>query len=424
MKKYIGLTIGPIYKTLQGARKPKELWNASYIFSYIMKNIVEKFKDRNFITPYIKDESIFKENDIGLFHDRFIFESKEGDFEKLDKVIDEVLKEINIPNLKEYLQIHKIEKELNDNDNPIIKLTPYLDTQELFFQVTQKSDEVLNKIKTFKNPKIDRLDKIASNKYFAIVHADGDNMSKEIKDLNNIEEVSKNLFEYCKKSASLVEEFGGQVIFAGGDDLLFLAPIQNRSTNETIFDLCENISSDFEKRMKNATLSFGIFVQYEKFPIYEGLEESRNQLFAKAKNYKVKDKKLKNNIAFRVTKHSGQTFETLIHKSDKNVYSKFLELTKQIQVDKTNDNFLHSIHHKIQSYQNIIELIGNNEIKLKNFFDNYFNEDEHKKYKAFFEKLIEYIKAVYDSETIQKDEKLNTIYSTLRFVKFVKGDKI
>ena len=55
---YIALTIGPIYKTLANSKKPKELFSGSYIFSYIMKQIIQNFKDREFITPYIKDDSI------------------------------------------------------------------------------------------------------------------------------------------------------------------------------------------------------------------------------------------------------------------------------------------------------------------------------------------------------------------------------
>jgi CRISPR-associated protein Cmr2 len=32
--KYIALTIGPIYKTISKAKKPKELFAGSYVFSY------------------------------------------------------------------------------------------------------------------------------------------------------------------------------------------------------------------------------------------------------------------------------------------------------------------------------------------------------------------------------------------------------
>ena len=85
------------------------------------------------------------------------------------------------------------------------------------------------------------------------------------------------------------------------------------------------------------------------------------------------------------------------------------------------DNFLHSIHHKIDTYKTTINLIANNKEKLQNFFDNYFNESIHKEYKSFFESLIDFIYVVYQDKTIKN--KLELIYATLRFVKFVQGDK-
>ena len=74
MAKYIGLTIGPINKTIFSAKATRELWGASYIFSYIMKTIIRHFKDkREFIIPYTKDNSLFQQGqEVGLFHDNFI----------------------------------------------------------------------------------------------------------------------------------------------------------------------------------------------------------------------------------------------------------------------------------------------------------------------------------------------------------------
>jgi len=67
---YIALTIGPIYKTLANSKKPSELYSSSFVFSYIMKQIIKEFKTRKFIVPYIEDDSIFDDSlDIGLFHD-------------------------------------------------------------------------------------------------------------------------------------------------------------------------------------------------------------------------------------------------------------------------------------------------------------------------------------------------------------------
>ncbi|MDR2511860.1 MAG: hypothetical protein LBC89_05325, partial [Bacteroidales bacterium] len=36
MNTYTAISIGPIYKTLTMARKPLEIWAASYLFSYLM----------------------------------------------------------------------------------------------------------------------------------------------------------------------------------------------------------------------------------------------------------------------------------------------------------------------------------------------------------------------------------------------------
>ena len=429
--KYIALTIGPIYKTLKNAKKPKDLFASSYIFSYIMKNIIKEFKDRTFITPYIKDGSIFDENSpVGLFHDRFIFESIDGDLSKLEMIIINVCNDIASQlrlehhQVKEYLQIHYFEKELDNSKNPILELTPYLNTKELFFQISQdetfakslrrKKGDDDNFLTAGKNI-IDDLKKLSHNNYYCVVHADGDNMSKAIEDKNKIENVSKNLFEYCKESNKLIKDFGGQTIYAGGDDLLFFAPVLNKDKNKTIFELCEKISNIFNTKIPSATLSFGISINYVKFPLYEAVENSRELLFAKAKNDQ------RNNIAFNVTKHSGQSFETIINKSNKEVYDNFLVFTSNIKGGEDMDNFLHSIHHKIDTYKTTINLIANNKEKLQNFFDNYFNESIHKEYKSFFESLIDFIYVVYQDKTIKN--KLELIYATLRFVKFVQGDK-
>jgi len=451
--RYIALTIGPIYKTLKNAKKTRELWGGSYIFSYIMKQIILRFKDRNFIVPFVGDKSIFDTGkEVGLFHDRFIFASKDGDKEQLQKAIDEVLEglskntPISLAFLKAYFQIHFIEADVKEN--PIIELTPFLDSAEQFYKIGHYKENELSKMlkgnnsflvkeafgekKSFPSlPEIALCDlkntinikallkddelEIYENKelkkhlkpyhkYIAIVHADGDSMGEVIKDTANLAKTSKNLFEYCTASHKLISDFGGQTIFAGGDDLLFFAPVVN--ANKTIFELLEDISNVFNKKFQpKATLSFGVSITYYKFPLYEALEKSRDLLFGKAKQSP------KNNIAYEIIKHSGQTFGGVAHKSN-NAYDKFLSF---VSIDGSlEDNFLHSLHHKIDLHKTTLEAIKHDDKKLANFFDNYFNEEEHKEYEEFFKKLIAYIK---------EEQNLNNIYATLRFVKFIKGDK-
>ncbi len=465
---YLALTIGPIYKTLKDAKKTKELWGGSYIFSYIMKKIIEEFRDREFIVPYIKDKNIFDSGkEIGLFHDRFIFEAKNGDREKLTKRVNEVLyylskdTKVDYDFLKKYFQISIVQKELEEGANPILKITPYLDTAELFIEVAQYQENELSKMlrgnnsfltkeafeekKSFPSlPEIamsdieevnikallrdDELEVYENSelkpylkpyhKYYAIVHADGDSMGKVVSSLKNRDDFrkfSKKLFEYGQESHKLIKDFGGETIFAGGDDLLFFAPIV--SGDKTIFELCDEISTDFNNRFEGteATLSFGISMQYYKFPLYEALENSRNLLFRDAKSGE------KDNIAFSVTKHSGQTFKATIHKKGE-LYENFKLFSSNLKGGDDIDNFLHSIHHKIESNKLLLKEIANNKEQLKNFFDNYFNETVHNDYKEFFEQLVEFI---YESYRVVKEDKnpLDIVYATLRFIKFMRGDK-
>ncbi len=480
MTTYLALTIGPIYKTLSNAKKTRELWGASYLFSYIMREIIKGFREREFIVPYTKDDAIFEGGSgIGLFHDRFIFVAQEGDREKLEAAVEAVLKKLadgtpmDLDFIRSYLQIHIVEKTFHEGDNPILEMTPYLDAAECFYQVGQYRENQLTRMlrtnnsfltqdafggkKSFPSlPQIALHDLVQKesalfkrlegddeespfddrnlplkpyHKYYAIVHADGDNMGQVIAKLKGTEAFqafSAELFDYCKKSAEQIAVYGGETIFAGGDDLLFFAPVVN--DNQTVFDLCHTLSLIFDEKFsaEGATLSFGISIQYHKFPLYEALEKSRNLLFVDAK------KGEKNAIAFSVTKHSGQSFGATVKKAGES-YENFRLFSSNIKGGDDMDNFLHSLHHKIDVHSVLLKeiikkiKISNEEGKgeeaarrhLENFFVNFFNKEVHRQYGAFFEQLVAYIlAAAKEDETV-----VETVYATLRFIKFIQGDK-
>lgn len=459
-KTYIGLTIGPIYKTLKNAKKTRELWGGSYIFSFVMKEIIFHLKERTFIVPFIKDATVFQSGkEVGLFHDRFIFESLPNDKVKLENIIQEVFKalsqktSLSMKFLNTYFQVNFIELELDAEANAILELSPYLDSIELFYEVGNYEDNELSKMlkgnnsfltkeafgekksfpslpeialhdimnETLRNQinsqkdEIDIYENIKNlkpyHKYIAIVHADGDSMSEVIKDTAKLKKTSENLFNYCTNSHKLIQEFGGETIFAGGDDLLFFAPVL--SHGKTIFELLDAISQDFDAKFEHkATLSLGVSITYYKFPLYEALQKSRDLLEIHAKEKELpKEKRKKNNIAYEVVKHSGQTFGSVVHKGT-DAYVNFLSF---VSIEKSlDDNFLHSLHHKIDLHKITLEAIKNDKKKLNNFFKNYFNEAGHEEYREFFSKLIEYMVATKNIEEI---------YTTLRFIKFIKGDK-
>ena len=71
--KYTAITIGPIIETLNAARKTRELWGASYLFSYIIRSTVEKLIKQKveILLPYYKTDAEWKNHHgAGLFPDR------------------------------------------------------------------------------------------------------------------------------------------------------------------------------------------------------------------------------------------------------------------------------------------------------------------------------------------------------------------
>ena len=507
MKSYIGLTIGPIYKTLQNAKKTRELWGASYIFSYIMKRIIKEFKGREFIIPYVNEnDSEFKQllNDtmpVGVFHDRLIFETRTGDFERLQKSIDAIMKEVSqeiaghiktgkntvTAYLQKYFQLYFCEveydsaagyKEINE------KMNFYLDSFELqqgfiseeernfvaaFLQNINGSflikeafgkesinfrsipeiatvslglkslDERKYKeiFKTFdENDKkqdydiyldieekfrIHKIVLMQCQRYIAIVHADGDNIGNTIsgfKDDDEFKEFSKRLFQFDLSAHKEIETFGGQTIFAGGDDLLFFAPVVNGG--KTIFGLLEQIDEKFNDNFgymaPRPTISFGVSISYYKFPLYEALNISRDLLQnrAKAKN--------KNAVAFRLLKHSGQYFGEVFEKGSVE-YVCLMHLLQDIIEPENGERMMSSIIHNIFAHGSLLELIGDDKKRLQNYFNNNFNEAIHKtpqnmKHIQDIQKLI---LAVFQSGQYNNNkEKIRAIYSALRLNKFMR----
>jgi len=470
--KYIGVTIGPIYKTLKQAKKTRELWAASYMFSYILREIANKF-DRDFILPK-KDNSI---KEIGVFNDRFIFESKNGDIEELPKKIDEVLREFSKNNnidyrfLKEYLQIHYVEVEVEDleKENIVEKVYKYLDSKELFFTTTQKDDlkrffkniakskmmefafgkdkkfptlleismvdliendrfnkEELKYIRGFEDRDELDLEGVFRNKkipnfykYVAIVKADGDNMGKVnklLKTKGDYKKLSNDLFEFVKEANEKIKDFKGKVILGSGDDLLFIAPVVYKNKNKNIFELIFEIKSCYKEKMKSwneklkdkTSLSVGVSITYYKYPLFEAFEIANNELFNRAK-------RLKDSIAFNVIKHSGQSFFGVIPASlEEKVKDLFNKEFK----------FFSSVIYKLDENKFLLDYLGNNKKDFYHFFKNNFNENFDEE---MFSKISEFLKVIYEDENVNKlykkeenETKIFLLYSILRFLHFIK----
>lgn len=517
-KKYIGITIGPIVKTLMLTNTPAGLWGASYIFSYYIKKLISEIKtelkipDDAFVVP-ISDkevETIVRDCPwAGLLHDRIIFERNESaGLDRVNQCIEKVKKDLAEEVLKacaegdserekekrdiagyfaDYLQVHAIEKEVEVKENPMLVLSRYLDALELgqgyvpkenknyildFLEkrdsLEQKRAENRNKnIKAFtkkiqeaekcrewhflQGENIITIDDIAgvykdnsnantqTKNYFALVKADGDNLGKVLKSMGNdkekdiVEEIkrfSKKCFFYAAKAFQGVEEYGGKMIYAGGDDLLFIAPVKNQ--NKTIFHLLRDLNSEFTKHFgdfsfkeegqdKKMGFSAGVMICYYKYPLNEALKGVYHQL------EKSKEVKTKNTISVHFEKHSGRQrgiqFRDFFRDDENDgIYDMFLRLLEDYS--KPN-NFLRSVGKKLQDYQKVFVIAmtkdAGERIRYlhevsKNLFEEYsgiFDTTPAKEKRAeeadYIEIIVELLRGIFEKKLSLMQRKMEKI---------------
>ena len=496
--KYVGITIGPIFKTIGEAISPAGLWFGSYFFSTVTKKLCEQLND----IPNVKIFSPFydsnsnqnpQEDGIGRYHDRILF-SVDGNTvteEKLQKIISAVKKEIakkfgTFKTDKEimlfidnYLRIdfvilneetmnEIIEKSGKDGNNIAIILNDALDALELMAAGKGRTDMNLfapffagkkgnrniyiKKSKLFtdtkpnsqlviKHPDRDSdlrsIEDIALSRkkeessseelpngeiaptrseYYAVVNSDGDKVGTLLKALCKDVEISKqseriNIFsraclDYAGEAAKLVGKYGGMTIYAGGDDLLFIAPVHS------LFSLCSELDEMFKKTLKkgleevdlpddiiNVSLSFGVAVQYVKYPLYEALERARVQL------YKAKES-CGNRLGIELVKHSGKTVQLMVENEKLEAIDNLIKYRAT-----TNDQALESVLYNLQDTEIIFKLLF--EKTAQNIFDfqeykmrflNNFNNPNQLDYHDYLENIAEFFYNNYLKEYKDKPE--------------------
>lgn len=477
--KYTAINIGPIIPTFAMVRKPRELWAASFMFSYLMKCIISELPSTvAIISPATLDEKADKT--VGLYPDR-LFVKGEVD----QGVINEALIKfaatinLNIELAKEYFNVMRVVIDSEDEKEIIPKLNALLDRMELCdIHVNEDAREEIWKYLTahaynlakvagrkFKNRSIETIASInifdgddekdnkkddkkdKSDKYICIVQADGDNMGKVIANLSmkEIPSLSEELLNFGQKSCKLIRNYGGLPIYAGGDDLLFLAPVA--SGQKTIYDLIGEIDVEYQTVQKiicdkemTTSMSYGISMTYYKFPLYEALAAARTLLFYTAKNVPGK-----NAIAWMLQKHSGSSFMATFSKDNPNLYAAFKKV-----IEKTEDGLLVSaVAHKLRSNACLLSLWLDEEDsgkigeRLENFFkkivDVETKGEAHRQYIDSVKELLTEAYVVADKLCMEKDSEeeesrvqamskqekmekvMGHVYGMLRTAKFIKG---
>jgi CRISPR-associated protein Cmr2 len=548
MNTYFALTIGPIYKTLSLAQRTREFWGSSYMFSWIMREIIVGLINKKTIEPSDilmphRDKHTNLQKGTGLYHDRMIAIIKPhkkdqalDDFKSVaDSVLGEIEKYSHVPLavLQSYFRLNAILLDLEEGQNIVESVTNYLDSLEIQNPIFHKAynidwptviddlngslyykdafpeggefDFVFDSIpeitsrglrndrtekqydffvkkditEKFLKEKRDRkrlnkkefakvqdnfLDNLARDpafkadfrnyhKYVAIVHADGDNLGETIRKVgHNAESVialSKALFSFASKAVGVILEYKGTNVYAGGDDLLFFAPVAvANGTYPTIFHLINKLDKLFNDEVSGKpelatvlaeprpTLSWGVSISYYKFPLSEAIVNSRKLLFEEAKEY---DKK--NAVAFKLIKHSGQFFGTTFDKDKEDYKVHFTNLLENAL--KTDTDFISSLQYRITDNQvllaevlKIIDLKERSE-RIENCFENFFDEEIHTNKKKFVHSVRDMLTQAFNDsvlpagfeEMIEKEQAdahkkrvktaIDKTYSALRFIHFL-----
>lgn len=422
MRSYIGITIGPIGDTIGDARTPAALWFASNLFSDITRRICsaisgeDGFQDIKIYSPYYAKD-IKVDDGVGKFHDRIIFSTTDFEHSKMRDIIKRVKSETiwNFPQeaqipgaedfLQEYLQIHYVVKEEDQlgDKNSVLVFSPYLDALELmktfpsddssnpimklFLGETNNGNKFIKESPLFKrvtketnqlrkeNDRIWTIEEIASGHgtikealkrkhYYAIVSADGDGMGKFLEKLSNdmVTDFSRVCLAYDEKAAELIGNYGGMTIYAGGDDLLFLAPVMTDIGD--IFGLCNQIQNlfgeeinkveEFKKIATVPTISFGVSIQYEKYPLYEALDSSRKLLALAKKDGDLKNTECKkNNMAIELQKHSGQSLSLMVSNECYEAFKEFMQIR-----DSNEGNTIQSVLYTLETFHSLIFVLN------------------------------------------------------------------
>lgn len=534
---FYALTIGPIYRTLETARYTRELWAASYTFSWLMKQIASSLRaGRNewgieILMPYMDDPHLFGpavsdkperyRMGAGLFPDRIIFRRTEDAPLSSDQIFknaqdaarnafkllaSKIAAHFGWKNkapietfLDQYFHLYLVEQELADAQNFAGQLGPHLDALELqpsvgtvhrpflellFDRVNNSflvkdgfgedrvSFETLVEIacRDFEaDPKYRQLIEERTNrhgsiplpedegadlpsaifadrtadrnndeelvkhlstncpdefrfphKYIAIILSDGDNVGKinESLPLTKMSDYSKDMHDFALNSVEKVKQYGGQPIFAAGDDLMFFAPVIRSEAGNVIdhvFRLLSDLDADFKKcfgkynTSPSPSLSFGVSITYYKYPLAEALGAARDLLFQKAKSGN------KNKIAFAALKHSGHEFGGAFTMKSESWHHVLAMLA-----DRKDWKLLRSVIHKIRQNEQLFSLLAQNEIQLGNFLDNSFNEEIHGQAEA--QKWLEEVKNLIIKifrEGDTSETSFDKLYGALRLISFI-----
>lgn len=479
MSTYTAFSIGPVYTTFTMGRRPRELWAASYLFSYLMMCIYESVPKEMILSPAEVPWEVLRMG-VGLYPDRLFLRGDIDAAEVEEKAWKKLTEDLKTPLSRQYFNIMHTDVQAGSDSEAVRILNEDLDKLELMnfpkpgslaegvMQIVLDQKPLFRLVYGSNSHHIPSLGEIAAvskendkgwdkfcsmlnddkyeenaykeafgsdyksyHKYVCVVKADGDSVGATVTHpglpQGKLEEISDALLKFGRMAAEKIDGFGGLPIYAGGDDILFIAPVVGR-TGKDIFRLLHEISSECFADVKDiiselkltkdgsepikASMSYGLAITYYKYPLYEALVMAETLL---GKSKKISGK---NAVAWRLTKHSGSYFEAAFSNSDKDLLKAFYSL-----IDATYDgNTVSAVAHKLRGNDALIKMVLKTEDhilrdnRLKAVFEKIL-EDKGSEYHAA---VREFMKQLYDCFGDGYEAKL---YGAIRTAKFIKGEE-
>lgn len=327
------------------------------------------------------------------------------------------------------------------------KHNPWVDFKDDEYQTLDPYEYLRNKL-----PEADVKNIRQFHKYMAVIQADGDGIGaligKMVENSNeNLIKLSKSLFDFVQGGnedknslKEITKRYGGELIYAGGDDILAFMPVRSGEIG-TFIDYIDEVDQRFQDVMRplcseygipTATLSFGISIAYHKFPLAESMEIAANNLFTVSKQQRKK-----NIVTISLTKHSGQSHRAVLPKKAA-TYTGFKNLLHDVLSLKS--EIPHSVHYNISRFEAAIKDMMNHKEGSEYFsqFLTHLFQSDLQDQKEFLTLLIGYVLAqkqeynewlsiVEENEEKRKKKTLDFVYQnmidSMAIMKFLRGDR-
>lgn len=179
--------------------------------------------------------------------------------------------------------------------------TTMLENESLFKDMNTKPTQLALKA-VINNVKVKRPRFQAATPFYAILMMDGDSLGKQMSDPKKQTPITEGLEKFTGNVKEIVEKHNGFLIYAGGDDVLAILPLEDAIPCATA--LRKHYLSCFEGKGVDTTISGAIEFAHIKMPLTKVLKDAHQLLDDIAKDEAGRDA-----LAIRVWKGGGLQLE-------------------------------------------------------------------------------------------------------------------